>query len=110
MDALAKTHQEYSCQMINVASDFIIKTQHIRLATFCSERCSKITEEQPQRGSCISTEMNADVDTINDNLEIALAGCVDEYYKMLANLRLGHLIESPERKREIGNFTNECIS
>lgn len=97
--------------MINVASDFLIKAQHIRLATFCFKRCSKITEEQPQRGSCISTEMNADIDTINDNLETVLAGCVDECYNMLVNLRLGHLIvESPERKHQIRNFTYECIS
>jgi hypothetical protein len=55
--------------------------------------------------------MNADIDPINDNLEIVLAGCVDEYYNMLVNLGLGHLIiESPERKRKIRNFTNECIS
>jgi len=55
--------------------------------------------------------MNADIDTINDNLEIVLAGYVNEHYKMLVNLRLGHLIiESPERKRKIGNFTNEGIS
>ena len=40
--------------------------------------------------------MNADIDTINDNLEIVLIGCVDEYHNMLADLRLGHLIiESP---------------
>jgi hypothetical protein len=97
--------------MINVGPDFLIKTQHIRSATFCFKRCSKITEKQPQRGSCISTEMNADIDPINDNLEIVLAGCVDEYYNMLVNLGLGHLIiESPERKRKIRNFTNECIS
>jgi hypothetical protein len=96
--------------MINVESDFLIKTQHIRLATFCFKRCSKITEEQPQRGSCISREMNADIDPINDNLEIVSAGCVDEYYNIM-NLRLGHLtIESPERKRKIRNFTNERIS
>jgi hypothetical protein len=55
--------------------------------------------------------MNADIDTINDNLEIVLAGCVDGCYNMLVNLRLSHfIIESPERKREIRNFTNECIS
>jgi hypothetical protein len=46
--------------------------------------------------------MNTDFDTINDNLEIVLAGCVNEYCDMLVNLRLGHLIiESPERKRKI---------
>lgn len=40
-----------------------------------------------------------------------LAGCVDEYYDILVNLRLGHLIiGSPEGKPKIGNFTNECIS
>jgi hypothetical protein len=55
--------------------------------------------------------MNADIDTINDNLETVLAGCVDECYNMLVNLRLGHLIvESPERKHQIRNFTYECIS
>ena len=97
--------------MINVASDLLMKIQHIRLATFCFKRCSKITEEQPQRGSCIRTEMNADIDTINYNLEIVLAGCVDEYYNMLVNLRSGHLIiESPKRKRKIRNITNERIS
>jgi hypothetical protein len=54
--------------------------------------------------------MNADIDPINNNLEIVSAGCVDEYYNRV-NLRLGHLIiESPERKRKIRNFTNECIS
>ena len=88
--------------MINVTSDFLIKAQHIRLATFCFKRFSKITKEQTQRGSCISTDMNTDFDTINDNLEIVLAGRVNEYYDMLVNLRLGHLIiESPERKRKI---------
>ena len=97
--------------MINIRSDSLLKTEHIRLATFCFKRCSKITEEQPQRGSCISTEMNTDIDTINDNLEFASAGYVDEYYNMLVNLRSGHLIiESPERKGKIRNFTNECIS
>lgn len=97
--------------MINVVSDFLMKSQHIRLATFCFKRFSKITEKQPQRGSCISTEVNADIDTINGNLEIVLAGCADECYNMLVNLRLGHLIiESPERKPKIRNFTNECIS
>jgi hypothetical protein len=55
--------------------------------------------------------MNAEIDPINDNLENGLAGCVDEYYNMLENLRLDRLIiESPERKRKIRNFTDECIS
>ena len=55
--------------------------------------------------------MNADIDTINDDLEIVLAGCVDEYYNMLMDLRLGHLsIESPEGEGKIRNFTNECIT
>jgi hypothetical protein len=54
--------------------------------------------------------MNADIDTIDDNLESVLAGCVDQYYNMLVNLRLGHLIISPERKCKIRNFTNDGIS
>ena len=55
--------------------------------------------------------MNANIYTINDNLEILLAGRVDEYYDILVNLRLDHvIIESPERKPKIRNFTNKCIS
>jgi hypothetical protein len=84
------------------------KGQHVLLTTFFKS-CSKITKIQSQSGSCISTKVNANSNSIDGNLKIVSEKC--EGGSWMVNLRLSRpIIGSPERKCKIGSLTYERIS